>query len=499
MAVEVTNTSSSRPTTVFSPDTRFAIAPLNYKYRDYAINGEQLQDKATGEIFIKRPTDGKVVSYFQNKRYLYEQANELNLVLSTNTDYAYDNTNKQGMYAFVDYDIVTVQQEVPKNILLTNLVFGDTERYSIRFNLSIATNKFICRLTTRDTDKGAVEYLSSLYDDVLENYNGENVVLEAEARMYNTYADWIYDNVLVNFEVSVTKGNLKRTYTLTDAARLNEASCLDIGKVQIDSDFPTGYDTISVNLTSVEYRKIQFVMQHLELFGDPTTIRAMLREMMYPDGELYVYNCGIGCFTDNIADVNLNPVNGTLICVMDTVFTMRYISKMRSSSNGGGTLLRIDEPAATDWFVGSVWAEFCRQVDKDGVVTIHDTNLTIQDLERYYSKDTRVIVSLTLDASNTEDILVEILNPPNPSPDPEPEPDPDTEPDDNPDTNPDTDTESDTNTDTDSDTETDPEPETPVDTTDDNSEDTSEPNVENDDTSNTDDDSSTTGDEPEEP
>lgn len=409
MAVDVTSFSSSNPTTVYSPDSRFALAPISYKYRDYAVNGEMLQDKATGEIFIKRPEDGKVVSYFQNKRYLYEQANELNIVISSNTDYTYDRQNKAGMYSFVDYDVVTIQEEVPKDILTENLVFG-TDRYGVTFPLSVKTNKFIIRLTNRDTDKGPVEYLTSLYDSVLDGYNGENVILEAEARMYRTYSDWVYDNVLVNFQVHVVNEDEEMTYSLTRAARLNEASCLDIGQIQIDQDFPDGYTDISVKLLSVEYRKIQFVMQHMELFGDPVEIQAALDKMCYPDGKVYVYNCGIGVFTDSIDDVNSNPVNGTLICLLDTVFTMRYISKMRSSTNGGGTILRVIEPDDQDWFIGSVWAEFVRQVDKDGIIIENPTATTIHDLEKYYSYDQRLSVIFTADITDTDNIYIEELS-----------------------------------------------------------------------------------------
>ena len=68
---EITTTADSyKPTNVEQPDMRFATTFLSNKYRDYAVKGESLMDKATGEIFTKRPLDGRVVSFFQNKKYI---------------------------------------------------------------------------------------------------------------------------------------------------------------------------------------------------------------------------------------------------------------------------------------------------------------------------------------------------------------------------------------------------------------------------------------------
>lgn len=409
MPTSVTDVTSSRPTEVVDPDTRFGFAPLSYKYRDYAVNGEMLQDKATGEIFIKRPNDGKVVSYFQNKRYLYEQVTELNTILSSNTDYVFNRTNKSGMYSFVDYDLATITMDTPLDIIEHDMRFGSGDIYGLEFPVSVDTNKFICRLTTRDTDKPAIEYITGLYDGVLDGYNGSNVLLQQESEMFRTYPKWIYDNALITFSVTVTKDDIERRYTVTDSVRLNDASCVDIGRAQIDVDFPDGYDSCLVHMISIEYRKLHFVLQHPELFGDPNVIMANFRDMCYPDGVLYNYYCGIGVFTDDISEVKTNPKNGTLICLMDIVFTLRYISKIKGAVQGGSILLRNDEPLDDEWFPGSIWAEYCRDVKEHGEMIIHPTATTFRDLEIYYSTDTRLNVSLTTDPNDVDDILV-IMN-----------------------------------------------------------------------------------------
>lgn len=411
MPSNVTATSSSRPTEIISPDTRFAAAPLAYKYRDYSVPGEELQDKATGEIFIRRPADGKIVSYFQNKRYLYEQANELNIVLSSNTDYVYNRTKEGSMYAFVDYDITTITKEERQNILTTNLIFGEG-RYGIDFKLSVDTNKFICRLTTRDSDKAIIEYLTSLYDRVCKNYVGPDSTLNAEASFYTIYPMWDMSNALITYTVTATDGVETKEYTHTEGVRLNDATCLDIGKNQIDADFISGCTGISVKLESVEYRKPRFVIDHLSYFGDVDELTRELTAMCYSGDGLaaYVHNCGIALFADSMEDVNTNPENGTLVCVTETTFMLKYLSKMRSISTNSAVLLRVTEPDAEDWLVGVVWAEFAREISKGGATQVNPTVNTFEDLEEYYAPDATMYVSLSSDPSDEDAIYVEVVD-----------------------------------------------------------------------------------------
>ena len=51
MAVEhIVNTSDLHPTYVAQPDMRFATGFLSHEYRDYAVNGESMVDKSSGEL-----------------------------------------------------------------------------------------------------------------------------------------------------------------------------------------------------------------------------------------------------------------------------------------------------------------------------------------------------------------------------------------------------------------------------------------------------------------
>ena len=66
--------------TIF-PDARFGAAFLDKKYHQFAEFGEVLMDKITGEMFMKRKADGKIISFIQNKDYLSDIMVEMRLLM----------------------------------------------------------------------------------------------------------------------------------------------------------------------------------------------------------------------------------------------------------------------------------------------------------------------------------------------------------------------------------------------------------------------------------
>ena len=99
--------SADKPTFLMQPDMRFATTFLSINNRDYSVNGESMMDKATGEIFARRP-DGRVVSFFQNKKYNYDICLELRILLSNNQEFYYSRSNSDGYYVTEDYDSMSL-------------------------------------------------------------------------------------------------------------------------------------------------------------------------------------------------------------------------------------------------------------------------------------------------------------------------------------------------------------------------------------------------------
>ena len=130
--------SEDRPTYITKPDIRFATTVLSHEFRDYAVEDEMMMDKMTGEIFIKRPSDGRVLSYEQNKKYLYDLMLELRILLTNNTKFTYNKESPYGCYISTNYDLNTINKDILNNILEneTEIHLEDDEGYDLNNTLS---------------------------------------------------------------------------------------------------------------------------------------------------------------------------------------------------------------------------------------------------------------------------------------------------------------------------------------------------------------------------
>ena len=91
------------PTIISKPNQRFATTALSTKYRVKAVNGEILKDEVTGEIFYKRKEDGKVVSFFQNKKQIQDLVLELRILLNTNMGFRYPADTESSFFISTNY------------------------------------------------------------------------------------------------------------------------------------------------------------------------------------------------------------------------------------------------------------------------------------------------------------------------------------------------------------------------------------------------------------
>ena len=151
--------SNDKPTIISEPDTRFATSMLSTKYRIHAVPGEALMDKTSGEIFIKRPSDGKIVSFFQNKQLYYDLLMEVRLNIANNPEFkspisSDEFTGKSFMYS-VNYDLANIHDGGEK---LINIVSESQPSLSSpTFIFGAKSNGFFIRIATRDCDKAVVE------------------------------------------------------------------------------------------------------------------------------------------------------------------------------------------------------------------------------------------------------------------------------------------------------------------------------------------------------
>ena len=64
---------------VFDADVRYGSSFLSVDNHRHSVPGEIMTNKVTGEVYIKRPGDGKIISFRQKSHTLYEAIQEFNI------------------------------------------------------------------------------------------------------------------------------------------------------------------------------------------------------------------------------------------------------------------------------------------------------------------------------------------------------------------------------------------------------------------------------------
>lgn len=389
-----------RPTLVLEPNMRFAATYLSNEYRRFSVKGETLQDKQTGEIFTRRPNDGKIVSFFQNKKYMHDLMLELR-VLITNNEWMTLPTSGGSFYVAPDYDLMEFNDSKVNDIQSNNTEFNDN---ALTINLSIESNGFFIRPTTRDTDKAIIEYATNVYDKYVSKYTGLNPLLVAENDRFSEDR-WAYSNVILSYDIIVSNSVMTITYSNEEYIRMNEACSIPLPETRIHEDFPDGYDSIVVTIKKLDYHKFHFLLEHIDLFPNMHEIEAGLASLRCPDGKVLAQYMMIQYFIDDISDLTFTNKE-VLVALLDMPYVRRYLAKMAKLHDSSTFILATHRPYDDEWTPNSIWAEWFREVGKDGVIIDHDSELDIDTLNEFYARGIYVNTSFSDNLEDTDAIVL---------------------------------------------------------------------------------------------
>lgn len=398
-----------KPIFVAKPDMRFATSFLSIENRDFAVNGESIMDKATGEIFTRRKSDGRVVSFFQNKKYLHDMMMEMRLLLNNNPTFRYPTVNdKTAYYVNTDYDVMSINDEHDINIFDEDMVIRSNDpisHYRIEFKVSKKSNGFFIRLTSRDSDKAIIEYITNTYDNLLMNYSGANSEFSTESHKFNNIEKWKDTNASITYNITITTAGVEAVYPAIDYCRINEESCIKFPS-SITQAMLESADSVKVSISNISYDKIHFIIHHR---NDINGIEDEFRKFFYPDSKIIVRYINISSFVDKSTDIELLG-NEFIVAMVDVPYCNRYMDKMNTLiTNGGGQfLLSTTRPNNSSWKTNGVWAEHCRNCFKGGFEIDMHTETDLKLLEDYIAKDTNIdFLYITTHNLDTTDIYAE--------------------------------------------------------------------------------------------
>lgn len=409
--------SSDRPTYVSKPDVRFATTFISHEYRDYSVEGEALMDKMTGELFIKRPKDGRILSFEQNKKYVHDQVLELRVLLNNNEEFHYPKDSRDAFYVSTNYDLVAINKECVKDVLVsdnTEIPKYDSTvdlRNTLSFTVSGESNGFFCRPTTRDSDKMVVEILTNMYNKLVQTYTGSNILILGEQHKFENIEKWEDSNVILTYTAEIFSGDNSTTYTLTDYIRFNEELCVLL-PLNVLTKYPGGYDSIKFTINKLEYYKMHFILNLptdivQEVYGVDNVLD-IINDYLCPDGRVYVNYLNIISFVDSYSDITLLG-NETTIGFLDMPYVRRYMMKMSKLKRSSEFIQSTIRPTPDDWGANAVWAELLRDVTINGKTTYRHSETDLKDLETHIANCNLSIVNINPDETVQKDIWIEDL------------------------------------------------------------------------------------------
>ena len=361
--------SNDKPTIISEPDTRFATSMLSTKYRIHAVPGEALMDKTSGEIFIKRPSDGKVVSFFQNKQLYYDLLMEVRLNIANNPEFkspisSDEFTGKSFMYS-VNYDLANIHNGGER---LIDIASEDQPVLaSPSFIFGAKSNGFFIRIATRDCDKAVVEYATYLKDTINE-YTENDIEFNKNYFIHTTISD-----------VDETRAVQRLFY-----GRLNETLCC----IYPDSDlaYVSNNGASSVKVT-FSFRSLitDFVSDSFLMNNHYFQYQANVQKLRAPDGRVELAETNIIGFIDNVAQFPL-PFYAHILAFLDSDIILDLLEKTKHGISSDSVIISINKPATYIWASNCIWGEKIRDVSAAGVVTDTASATTFDALETYFTE-----------------------------------------------------------------------------------------------------------------
>lgn len=345
--------SSVKPTVIVGADSRFATTFLSTKYRDKAVNGEALMDKTTGELFIKRPSDGKIVSFYQNKKMINDLAMDLRLLLINNTSFTYPIDNNQAFYISTNYDLITINNEVLYNLMVDDIAIpgAPNDINKLSFTVSGQSNGFFCRSATRDIDKSFIEFITNQYNSIVKEF--ANILDDlpddyvAEYNKFQSNPKWENSNATIKYDIAVIKDGESYLYSdIEDYIILNEDNVIFFPE-QIYTDL-SEFDSVEVTIKAIIFDKLHFMVNNKDAFG--TLFVESYDKFIAHDGRIEVADFNISHFVNNATSIDLFG-NETIIAFLDVPHITKYMEKMKALFGNSRIEISKTQPnSACIWF-----------------------------------------------------------------------------------------------------------------------------------------------------
>lgn len=240
------------------PNMRFASTFLSNDYRKYAIKGEAIQDKATGEVFIKDKY-GRVLNNTQTNTSIDSEMLRLAMQLRSNPEFVRPSqSGNDSMYINSQIDVMSLFDDNKFDMSTTDWVYKKDGKINadskyLAFTISANSNGFFIELKTPNVYKANVYDYVDLYNHILTQLKSSDedvrntVINNLKEGVHNkvditmseySIPKWKNSHAVLNYTLysqetsddltgkSYTAPDTTPEFTFTDFIKVNEMNCV---------------------------------------------------------------------------------------------------------------------------------------------------------------------------------------------------------------------------------------------------------------------------------
>ena len=411
---------------VYASDVRYGETFLNAEFIRKAAPGEVIKDPMTGELFIKRAIDGKIISFAQKSRTVYDFLHEFNLQFQSALRYKYpDYAGSFLIGTWFDVNtMLTKQLGSVVNIYDHLLTFPSTDVNMgnvFKFMVSPDTNGVFIKASPRNGDKNAIAYLSGKFSlDESANFGGlqktfrEWLLMHLDYKssaIYDTWramTGWESSNMLIEATFIVSGRNASGSPASKETSKTYPMRLGEAGYMEFPENYADGIKTITsitVRIDRIHMPKIQYEYFLMTVNANSSSgMLSPLAELIEADHMACMKI--VECYYF-ITDVDQLPFgdNRTVHQMVDAIFFNEGIDKMLTASGTRSVQSQPLKPAT--WGIDSLWLEETRRVHRGNTSTPTGSENDFRTIEKYiYDPTADIALSFTNNDASRTDILV---------------------------------------------------------------------------------------------
>lgn len=400
----------------YDSDVRYGASFLSIDRNKQSQPGEIMSDKTTGEVYIKRPQDGKIISFRHKSHTLYEAIQEFNIQFQSSIGFAYP--DDPGSYLLGSKFTIDefLEAEDKKDILM------DNHELKYTFDISNKTNGIYIKPITRFGDKNICGYLAGQFSEH-EYINFTTVPRTFEewldlSNLYESsylYTEWKHlenwegCNGLADISIKVTGADedgliIEREVSFTTCINLNEYTYVR---------FPDEYkedivDIYSINVTidKLYDPKLQYERYLASSTLTTSGIDSVVDRLMDVDNVVNLQSLDIFYFISGASQLPTNENVSITQCV-DVDYLEKALVYLSTSS--GARAIQSSETEPEAFPVDTLWAEEIRDIQGTDVTETQAID-TFYDLEKGLYHDTSDTVEFTDETNNAENVFIETVS-----------------------------------------------------------------------------------------